>query len=459
MTDIRIDAQLLQRYDQPGPRYTSYPTAVEFHENFALSDYADRLRRLGTSQCVSLYIHLPFCEQRCSFCGCNVVVTRRRDVAVRYMTYLEREMELVQAQLKGNASVLQYHWGGGTPTYFTPGQLEKFHKKVQRYFHILPDAERAIEVDPRVTTREHVDLLADLGFNRLSMGIQDFTPEVQSAIHRNQDEKSTRALYAHCREKGFTAINFDLIYGLPGQTLAGFERNLASVLLMRPDRVALYSYAHVPWIKGHQKRIDPSLLPSSETKFELFVRAVRAFHNSGYRQIGMDHFALPGDELSRALYQHQLHRNFMGYTVHRTPNLIGLGLSAIGEVYGAYTQNAKKLNTYYRALDAGRLPVEKGYVLNRDDRVRRHVITTLMCNGYLCPSVVNRSFNIRFGEYFARELAELEHGAVTDGLLEIEPDALRVTPLGRIFIRNICMVFDRYLREKKREQPVFSRTV
>lgn len=459
MTDLQIDAALLQRYDRPGPRYTSYPTAVEFNERFTAEDYASRLAQLGSTQCISLYIHLPFCEHRCSFCGCNVVVTPRREVAARYLEYLEREMALVGKQLKGKPSVIQYHWGGGTPTYFTPEQLRGLHETVQRYFSILPDAERAIEIDPRTTSTDHLDLLAELGFNRLSLGVQDFTPAVQEAIQRNQDEATTRALYVYCREQGFASINFDLIYGLPAQTPESFERNLATVLLLRPDRVALYSYAHVPWVKGHQKKIDVASLPTAEVKFELFARAVCAFRASGYTQIGMDHFALPDDELSQALDHRRLHRNFMGYTAQRTPNMIGLGISAIGEVYGAYIQNVKKLSTYYRALDAGVLPVEKGYILSRDDRIRRHVITALMCNGYLRPSEVNRSFSIRFDEYFARELAELAAGVVLDDLLEIEPDALVASPVGRIFIRNICMVFDSYLRENKQQGPMFSRTV
>ena len=459
MTDLQIDADLLQRYDRPGPRYTSYPTAVEFNEEFTASHYSSRLEKLGIEQCISLYIHLPFCEHRCSFCGCNVVVTPQREVAARYLQYLEREMALVGERLQGKPSVIQYHWGGGTPTYFTPGQLRVLHETVQRYFTILPDAERAVEIDPRATSNEHIDLLAELGFNRLSLGVQDFTPAVQEAIDRNQDEASTRALYEYCREKGFASINFDLIYGLPEQTPESFERNLATVLLMRPDRIALYSYAYVPWVKGHQKKIDESSLPTAEVKFELFARAARAFRTSGYAQIGMDHFALPDDELGQALDHRRLHRNFMGYTAHRTPNMIGLGISAIGEVYGAYIQNVKKLSTYYRALDAGVLPVEKGYVLSRDDRIRRHVITALMCNGYLRPGEVARSFNIRFSEYFARELAELEQGAVMDELLEIEPDTLDASPVGRIFIRNICMVFDRYLRKKKQQGLVFSRTL
>jgi len=459
MQDIQVSAELLQRYDRPGPRYTSYPTAVEFHENFTARDYLPRLRQLGSEQAISLYVHLPFCEHRCTFCGCNVIITHKREVGARYLEYLEREMEGVCSHLPARPSVIQYHWGGGTPTYFTPEQLRSLHAAVEKRFSVLPGAEIAVEVDPRVTTREHVDVLAELGFNRLSMGVQDFTPEVQEAIGRNQDEESTRTLYEYCREKGFESINIDLIYGLPRQNPESFARSLASILRLRPDRVALYSYAHVPWIKGHQKRIDTALMPAPEVKLELFAQAIRAFRAGGYYPIGMDHFALPPDELSRAAEKRRLHRNFMGYTVHRAPTMIGLGITAIGDVEGAYVQNCKKLSTYYRALDADQLPVEKGYELSRDDRIRRHVITELMCNAFLRLGEVEERFDIDFGDYFGLELKELEAGPAADGLLEIRADELEATPLGGLFIRNISMVFDRYLREKKREKPTFSRTV
>ncbi len=459
MQDIQVNPELLQRYDRPGPRYTSYPTAVEFQEDFIARTYGARLQRLGPEQGISLYIHLPFCEHRCTFCGCHVVITRKREVAARYLDYLERELELVASHLPERPRISQYHWGGGTPTYFTPAQLRKLHEKVADRFEILPDAELAIEVDPRVTTREHIDVLKDLGFNRLSMGVQDFTPEVQTAIGRNQDENSTRELFEYCRQKGFESINIDLIYGLPLQSPDSFAGNLASVITLRPDRVALYSYAHVPWIKGHQKKMDVEMLPSREIKFELFIQALRAFELSGYEQIGMDHFALPADELSKARQQRRLHRNFMGYTIHRTPHMIGLGISSIGEVDGAYIQNCKKLSTYYQALDQGVLPVEKGRELSRDDHIRRRVITSLMCNFYLDIPQVENDFGICFEDYFAKELNDLQAGPVADELLSIHPDAFEVTPRGRLFIRNICMVFDRYLREKPRTQPTFSRTV
>jgi oxygen-independent coproporphyrinogen-3 oxidase len=459
MQDIQISAELLQRYDRPGPRYTSYPTAVEFHEGFSDAEYAGRLQQLTSGRQISLYIHLPFCEHRCTFCGCNVVITRKRDVAARYLEYLEREMALVRRHLPDLPPVIQHHWGGGTPTYFAPEQLRWLHEAAGRHFSILPEAEIAVEVDPRVTTREHIDLLAELGFNRLSMGVQDFTPEVQEAIGRNQDEESTCRLYEYSRRRGFESINIDLIYGLPRQNSESFARSLASILRLRPDRVALYSYAHVPWIKGHQKRIDTDLLPKGMAKLELFAQAIRAFRAGGYRQIGMDHFALPEDELSLALEERRLHRNFMGYTVHRAPTMVGLGITAIGDVDGAYVQNCRKLSTYYGALDENRLPVEKGYVLSRDDHVRRFVITELMCNGFLRVGEVEERFGIGFAEYFAPELRELEAGPAADGLLEVRAGELEATALGGLFIRNISMVFDRHLREQKRDRPTFSRTV
>lgn len=459
MQEIQVSAELLQRYDRPGPRYTSYPTAVEFQEAFPAAQYADRLQRVDPRAPVSLYVHLPFCQRRCTFCACNVVITRKPEVAARYLEYLQREMDLLAAHLPHRPAVIQFHLGGGTPTYYTPDQLSWLYENVARRFRLLPDAEIGVEVDPRVTTHAHIDALAALGFNRLSMGVQDFTPAVQEAIGRYQEESQTRELYEYSRQQGFDSINVDLSYGLPRQTTASFARNLESVLAMRPDRMALYSYAHVPWIKPHQKRIDTALLPRGMEKLELFAQAIQAFVGAGYRQIGMDHFALPDDELSLALAERRLHRNFMGYTVHRSPTLVGMGITAISDVAAVYAQNRRKLSTYSKDLDADVLPVEKGFCLSRDDEIRRHVITGLMCNGFLRCSQVEEQFGVRFDEYFALELDELRAGPAADGLLEIGPDSLEATPLGHLFIRNISMVFDRYLREKKRDKPTFSRTV
>ncbi len=459
MPDLTISAELLRRYDRPGPRYTSYPTAVEFHTDHTAADHAERLQGVEPGTSLSLYVHIPFCERRCLYCACNVVATRKREVVDRYLSYLEREMELLAAYLPAPAATVQLHLGGGTPTCLSPAQLHQVHRMVTRRFPLRPDAEVAVEVDPRVTTREHVDRLAALGFNRLSLGVQDLTPEVQEAIGRHQDESDTRELFHYCRKQGFGSINLDLIYGLPGQNTVTFARNLAAVIDLRPDRIALYSYAHVPWVKAHQKRIDTSLLPQGMAKLELFAQGIQAFREAGYRQIGMDHFALPEDELSRALAERRLHRNFMGYTVHRTPAMVGAGITAISDVCGAYAQNRKKLTAYYHDLDAGLLPVERGIGLSRDDLIRRHVITQLMCNGVLHCEDVEHRFGIGFNQYFARELAELRSGPCADGLLQLAPGIIEATPLGHLFIRNIAMVFDCYLRRKDTGQPAFSRTV
>jgi len=454
-----VDGELLARYDRPGPRYTSYPTAVEFSDEFTTAHYVRCLNELPADDEISLYVHVPFCEHRCHFCGCHVIATRHGEVAAKYLEYLEKEIALVAAQLEHRPKVVQYHWGGGTPTYLTPEQMRHLQRSVESHFDIQPGAEVAIEVDPRVTTTQHIDTLLELGFNRISMGVQDFDPAVQEAIGRHQTKEEASQLYAYCREKGITSINIDLIYGLPGQTPESFQRTLDAVNELRPDRLAVYSYAHVPWKVGNQKRIDETLLPQRDDKFALLASAIRAFSEAGYDMLGMDHFALPEDELAKALGGRRLHRNFMGYTVQRSPTMLGLGISAIGEASGAYIQNQKKLSTYYNSLEADEMPVEKGYELSNDDRIRRHVITELMCNSFLRTAEVEERFAVDFADYFALELEELESGPAADGLLELRPGELEATPLGQLFIRNISMIFDRYLREKKRDKPTFSRTV
>jgi oxygen-independent coproporphyrinogen-3 oxidase len=452
---------LLRKYDRPGPRYTSYPTAVEFHSGFTDTHYQQRLAAAANRphDPLSLYIHLPFCEERCSFCGCMVIITKKREVAARYLEYLERELAMLAGALGARRHVVQYHWGGGTPTYLTPAQMTALHGVVTRYFDIDMHGELAIEVDPRVTTFEHLETLRALGFNRLSVGIQDFTPEVQVAVNRVQAEADTRALVDEARRLGFESLNVDLIYGLPHQTVPSFTQTLDAVIDMLPARVAAYSFAHVPWIRGNQKRIDPKDLPAPEQKLRLFVAAMERFLAAGYRQIGMDHFAVPEDELARAAAAGTLHRNFMGYTTRPAPDMVGAGVSAIGDVAGAFAQTTKKLSTYYAALDAGRFPVERGFVLDADDLVRRHVIAQVMCNFQVDVPAVERRFGIPFNRYFATELAELAAGPALDGLVSLRDGGLRVTPLGRPFVRNICMSFDRYLRTKTAAQPVFSRTI
>lgn len=460
---ILVTPELLRKYDRPGPRYTSYPTAVEFSTAYDAAAYFGSLAEAATrpDDPLSLYVHLPFCEHRCTFCGCNVVITQHRAVAEKYLTYLHREIREVARRLGKRRKVVQYHWGGGTPTYLSVEQMRELQQVVTECFDIQPDAEAAIEVDPRVTSRAQIDLLRRMGFNRLSMGVQDFDPDVQAIISRNQTERQTRELFEYSRSAGFASINIDLIYGLPLQKPETFAKTLATVIDLRADRVAVYSYAHVPWLRTQQKGFDPAMLPSGEQKLELFCLAREAFVRAGYCPIGMDHFAVPEDELAKAVQTRTLSRNFMGYTVKAAPDMIGVGVSAIGDVAGAYAQNQKKLPRYYDALDRGLLPIDRGYRLSADDRLRRFVITQLMCNFHVDKRAVEETFGIAFDRTFARELAELASpdGLIANGFVTASRDALHVEPLGRLFVRNVAMLFDRYLLEKKADAPIFSRTV
>ena len=457
-------ATLLQQYDRPGPRYTSYPTAVEFSERFDEQAYRERLGAAAadTAEPLSLYVHLPFCEARCTYCGCMTIITRKREVAARYLEYVEREIAMLAAELNGRTRVVQYHWGGGTPTYLSPAQIERLHGVVARTFDIDPAGEVAIEVDPRVTTEEHLRVLHALGFNRLSIGVQDLTPEVQEAIGRRQPASLTRDVYDAARRIGFRSINLDLIYGLPLQTTETFNRTLSTVVAMRPERIAVYSYAHVPWLRPHQKGINVADLPDRTAKFELIGSAIDAFGDAGYEAIGMDHFAVPEDDLAIAARARRLHRNFMGYTTRKAGDMLGIGVSAIGDLHGAFAQNVKKLSTYYSALDAGRFPIERGYALSADDLVRRYVITELMCNFYVDRAETSRRFGVAFDSYFDRELSALSApgGPVDHGFLRMPADGLEVTERGRLFVRNICMQFDTYLPAHiNAGRPAFSRTI
>ncbi|MCJ7628395.1 MAG: oxygen-independent coproporphyrinogen III oxidase [Longimicrobiales bacterium] len=457
-----VDLETIRRFDRPGPRYTSYPTAVEFHGGVGADAYRERLAEAnarGSAAPLSLYAHLPFCEHRCLFCGCHVVITPHMPVAEKYLEYVRREIDQVAALLPDRRDVVQMHWGGGTPTYFSPDQLSHLMGKYKEHFHFVEGAELAIEVDPRVTSHDHLARLVELGFNRLSMGVQDLTPEVQKAITRDQTFEQTASLMEYARKVGFKeGINLDLIYGLPEQRLDTFGTNLDQILGLRPDRVALYSFAFVPWIRGHQKKLDEGSLPSAELKLQLYLLAMERFLQAGYEPIGMDHFALPDDELAIAAGDGRLHRNFMGYSVMPASDMIAFGISGIGEVQGAFFQNEKKLSTYYEALEGGRLPVQRGYVLDEDDKIRQHVIREIMCNFHVSKVDVSERFGIEFDEYFSRSLERLQD--VTDaGFVEVTEGSLRVREEGRLFVRNVCMAFDRYLEAKAGEGPVFSRTV
>ena len=452
---------LVRKYDQPGPRYTSYPTAVEFTPKVTPADYARHLDLASTipGSPLSLYTHLPFCEKRCLFCGCHVVASPLRDrVAPPYLEHLKREIALAAGRLGERTVVAQYHWGGGTPTYLTTGQMEELFGAFAAHFTLVPNAEVAVEVDPRVTTTPQLETLNRLGFNRISVGIQDFDPQVQQTIGRIQPRDMTEDLILAARNLGIGGVNVDLIYGLPGQTPAAFGKTAEQIVEIAPDRIAIYSFAYVPWLKAHQRKLPQDEIPGGYDKFLLFREAERILLAAGYQYIGMDHFAKPDDELAVAYRQHRLYRNFMGYTTHRASDMIGFGVSSIGNVAGAFFQNEKKLTRYYGGLAEGRFPVERGYVLTESDNLRAEIIQSLMCYFHVdLDEVLSRhpDFDGNLDES-VRRLEPLE----ADGLVEVNEGRISVTPTGRYFVRNIALCFDEYSRGKRdATKPTFSRTV
>jgi oxygen-independent coproporphyrinogen-3 oxidase len=462
MTVTTVTLDTLRRFDRPGPRYTSYPTAVEFNETVGEQTYLRELAeadRRESGSPLAAYVHLPFCRERCHFCACNVVTTPHTIVAARYLDYLKREITAVAAQLTHRRTLSLMHWGGGTPTYFSAAELEELFRHITQFFAVESDAELAIEIDPRVTTFEQLETLARLRFNRLSVGVQDFTEDVQVAIGRGQTFEQTARLLRFARSIGFKeGINFDLIYGLPRQTSASFNANLDQALELAPDRLALYSFAFVPWGKPNQRRLPADALPAPALKLELYLMALERLAAAGYVPIGMDHFALPTDELAIAARERRLQRNFMGYTVTRATTLIGLGVSAIGDLSTGYFQNNKKLSTYYRALDGGRLPIERGRLLDADDLLRREVIMQMMCNFRIDKNDISARYDIDFDDYFAASidrLVELEE----EGLVRNDQSAVALSERGRLFVRNAAMAFDRYLSAAPGTGAVFSRTV
>jgi len=456
-----LTPSLLERYDRPGPRYTSYPTAPLFSPEYDSAAYLDRLRQAADrpDEPLSMYVHLPFCHERCTFCGCNVVISPRRGPEADYLETLERELDLLADAMGTRRTLNQLHWGGGTPTFLSPEQCERLFGAIAGRFPLTEDAEVAIEVDPCVTTMEHLETLARLGFNRISMGLQDTNPEVQRAVKRIQPLELTKEHVNEARRLGFHSVNIDLIYGLPLQTEASFRECVRSVITeLEPDRVACFSYAHVPWIKPHQKQLDEAQLPGGWEKFSLFTGAASEFVEAGYAFVGFDHFARPDDELARALAEDRIHRNFMGYTVMPAADQVGVGVTSIGDVAGSYAANIKKLPAYKRSIDAGRLPVDRGLIRTPEDELRRAVIHRIICTLRLDFTWVEKSFGVNPREHFADALAQLEPMAA-DGLVETDNDSLIVTSRGRFFLRNLCMPFDAYLGEQRADGPKYSRTV
>jgi len=486
-----LDPQFLKRYNLVGPRYTSYPTAPEWSEQVGAAAVRAHMEALregdgdffdSQSECrsrrerptpnsalraprflrpLSIYVHLPFCIEHCAFCACNVIVSpKMEEVSQPYLELLDQEAGLWAGLVDPRRPVTQFHWGGGTPTYLNPDQLRRVHAMVAGRFPLAPDAEQSIEVHVTWTSDEQLRVLAALGFNRLSLGVQDFNQRTQEAIRRRQTYARTRRIIELARELGFQGVNVDLVYGLPHQTARTFADTVDKVLELRPDRLAIYNFAYLPEKLAHQRAIDPAALPAGEEKFKIFLEAYDRFTGAGYRYIGMDHFALPDDELARAFDEGTMQRNFMGFTTRGGADLLGLGVSAIGSVTNLYAQNVKKLTQYREALEAGRLPTERGMLLSQDDLIRRDVIAGLMCRDHVEKKEIEARHGIEFELYFRKEIERLEP-MVRDELLTIGPDSLDLTFLGRLFVRNIAMVFDAYLnRPHAGKGPIlYSRTV
>jgi len=450
-------AELIRKYNRPGPRYTSYPTAPHFREDCerapllaALSDPA----RAG--QPLSVYVHLPFCESNCWFCGCTKVVTSDFSAADRYLDYLAKELELLSAHLDRSRPLVQLHFGGGTPTFLDAGQLRRLDNLLRSHFNYAANGEFGVEIDPRRLKQEQIETLAAMGFNRASLGVQDHNPAVQEAVHRIQPREQTDRALEWLRAAGFQSVNIDLIYGLPLQTVDSFAHTVDAILEQRPDRIALFSYAHVPWIKPTQTIFERrGNLPDDATKLAIFESTTARLTAAGYEYIGMDHFALPGDELLKAREGGRLQRNFQGYSTHGGADICGLGMSAISQTTASYRQNHKQLKDYYAALDKGQLPISGGYLLTQDDRIRRETIMRLMCDLRLDFARLSESLGIDFADYFKDALEALQPMA-DDGLVTLTPEALHVTASGRFLIRNIAMHFDAFLGQSKAR---YSKTV
>ncbi|MCY1283101.1 Oxygen-independent coproporphyrinogen III oxidase [compost metagenome] len=457
---LSVNRALVEKYDKPGPRYTSYPTAPQFHQAFAVDDYRQAAMRSNQAPAkpLSVYIHIPFCKSLCYYCACNKIITQKTHRAVEYLAYLKREIAMQAALFDKSRKLTQLHLGGGTPTYLTSEQLGEVMACLREHFNLdeSDDHEFSIEVDPRTISRERIAELRAQGFNRLSFGVQDFDTRVQEAVNRVQSEEQIFNLVAAAREANFKSVSVDLIYGLPLQTVASFDATLSKIIALRPDRIATYSYAHLPELVRAQRLIRREHMPPPERKLELLELTVQRLTAAGYVYIGMDHFALPEDELSLAREQGSLQRNFQGYSTHADCDLIGLGVSSIGKVADSYSQSVKELSQYYARLDQGLLPVHRGYRLSADDTLRREVIGALMCTGRIDFPAIEARHGIRFKEYFAESLANLEEH-VADGLVEIRDDALLLLPQGQLMLRSVAMAFDAYLGAGQSGR--FSRTI
>ncbi|HVS04506.1 MAG TPA: oxygen-independent coproporphyrinogen III oxidase [Thermoanaerobaculia bacterium] len=450
--------ELIRKYDRPGPRYTSYPTAPSFRDDFGPEQYSRLLERSASRPApLSLYVHVPFCETRCFFCGCNVTISRDKERGTRYLASLHEEMARVSERLCGDGRpVVQVHWGGGTPTFLLPEDILALGQAIRRDFVLSPELELGVEIDPRRCTSEQLDALAAIGVNRLSLGVQDLDPRVQAAVNRWQPLEVTERVIAEARRRGIGSVNVDLIYGLPHQTPQSFAATVRDVLALGPDRLAVFNFAYLPQMLPHQGVIDPAHLPTPEVKLTLLEEVIAVITAGGYVFIGMDHFARPQDPLALALRDRTLTRNFQGYSTWGGTELVGFGSSAIGQVGGGYAQNLKSVPAYQEALDRGIFATARGLALSAEDELRRDVILRLMCHFRVDKRGIEEAHGIDFDRHFAAEMARLAPLA-DDGLVRVEPDRLEVTPLGRLLVRNVAMEFDQYLQGV--EVPAFSRTV
>jgi oxygen-independent coproporphyrinogen-3 oxidase len=460
INQLVVDLDLIRRLDKNGPRYTSYPTADRFTETFNAQSYArwiDKRRSDRVNRPLSLYIHIPFCNTLCFYCACNKVITKDRSKSGEYVRYLLKEMAM-QAKLLGPGQVIeQLHFGGGTPTFLSDDEIREVMAAIRQHFKLVENGEYSIEIDPRKVSDETVALLGEMGFNRISIGVQDFDAEVQRAVNRIQSEEETLRVIHAARANGFKSVSIDLIYGLPKQTLDGFGVTLDKIISANPDRLSIYNYAHMPTMFKPQRRIHEEDLPAPQVKLDILGMAVNKLTDAGYVYIGMDHFAKPDDELAVAQRQGKLHRNFQGYSTHSDCDLVALGLSSIGKIGPTYSQNYRKLEDYYGALDKGVLPIMRGMELNADDLVRREIIQALMCHFELTKESFDNIFQIDFDSYFVTELEELGEYE-REGLVVVTPQKISVTPKGRMLIRNICMIFDQYLRTR-REHATYSKVI
>jgi len=448
MAKVEFDTELIKRYDKAGPRYTSYPTAVQFSDDYTIENYQHFAEKSNQSkQPLSLYFHIPFCDTVCFYCGCNKVVTKDRSKAAPYLERVHKEIAMQAALFDNSRMVDQLHWGGGTPTFISHDEMKALMDQTRKHFHLHEDdsGEYSIEIDPREVSRDSIKLLRELGFNRMSLGVQDFNPEVQKAVNRIQSKEQTLMALTSAREYDFQSISVDLIYGLPKQTVASFDKTLDELLSIDPDRVSVFNYAHLPERFKPQRRINEDELPAPEVKLEIFKHCMDKLTDSGYVYIGMDHFAKPNDELAVAQRNGKLYRNFQGYATHADCDLVGIGVTSIGTIANSFAQNHRDMDNYYASIDNNQLAVFRGVEIDQDDLIRREVIMQLICHFQLEFAQIETKFGINFNDYFADELTRYQV-MVADGLIEMDSRSIQVNPRGQLLIRNICMVFDRYIK-------------